>query len=142
MSEKTADRPQPLIRRSFIGALLAGAAICGGVLWYLTDGINGGGQTAESPDGKFMIVVWRNRESAPLEPYRVTLKDYPSGQNLREFSVHPVDGIPNQVLRGGPRVIRWDDFSQFADLVIDGETYCRFFVPKATVRQPVGDKQE
>lgn len=125
MTDTVHITPVPLIRRSFMLIVFASFTVVGIVFWYLTAGVDGGGQTAESPDGKFLMVVWRTRNY----PYQVTLRDYQSGQILREFSVHAIEKMPSQELRGGPRVIAWDLSSQFADLTFDGQLYCRIYVP-------------
>ncbi len=131
MRDKESAQTLPLTRRSVFVGLVICPALVVVALWYLTVGSDGGGQTAQSPSGEHLIVLMRKREHSSTEPYHITLKNYSTGQNLREFSMQPVNGSPNQVLRGGPRVIRWDDSSQFADLVFDGQSYCRIYAPSA-----------
>jgi hypothetical protein len=41
----------------------------------------------------------------------------------------PVQKRPQQQLREGPRAIHWDESSQFADIILDGQHYCRIYVP-------------
>lgn len=76
--------------------------------------------------------VWRDRDPAPNKPYRIYLREYQTSRILRELSIQPMNNVPNQALRGGPRVIHWDESSLFVDIIISGQRYCRIYVPDET----------
>lgn len=84
------------------------------------------GQISESPDGRFRISVTRLRKGVTGSVrYRVDLTDIASGKTLRAMTIIPVDGYPSQSPRGAATIVQWDNDCQFAELMFDGQPYCR-----------------
>ena len=129
MSE-TDRQPRPWIRRSFVFTLLGGLTLCGVLFWIYVINSMGGGQTATSPDERFMIVVMRKSSPSDQVPYQITLREYASGNILRRFDLYPGNGVPKVELRGGPRVIAWDDSNAFAEITIGGKRLLRIYAPE------------
>ena len=86
-----------------------------------------GGQTSSSPDGNYRIDIFRRMDPSKTDPYRITLSQSANDKTLKRIDVIPVDGSPNQALRGGKRAIQWSEQSTFADIVLDGEHVCRIY---------------
>lgn len=99
------------------------------LLALYVDETGGGGQAVASPDGMYSVRVVRHSSSWRTIPYKVSLVELETGKLLRRFDIHPVEGRPNHGLRDGTRVIAWDASSRFADIALDGEYFCRIYVP-------------
>lgn len=99
------------------------------IVALLVDESGGGSQIAESPNGKYSLEVMRHSSSWRTIPYTVNLRDFETGKLIRKYKIDPVDGKPTQQLPESSRTIAWDEFSRFADVVLDGEYVCRVYVP-------------
>lgn len=122
--------PKWIIRFAVYGTILAGVA------YFLSPLLGtGGGQSLLSPDGRFDARVWRR--TGRSSPFRVTIVDTQSNQVLSQFQITPVDGIPQQPARGGPRIFEWSPDSRQLHLRLDDRDWGTIrIVPSAEEAPP------
>lgn len=111
--------------RIFLVCVLAIIAL----IWYATTFGGVGGQSADSPDGKYIVMISTRLAPKPGDWYTITLTDRSSDITLRRFEFQLSSDETPKPLRGAPRVIRWSPNSDIADIELGEKPCVRVYVP-------------
>ncbi len=88
-----------------------------------------GGVGADSPDGRYSVLVTGPITPASGGSYEITLLTIPESTVVRHVAITLPDAEQTVALRGGGGNVVWDSHSRFADVNILGHSAFRLWVP-------------